>query len=77
MSRPRDFTVLRKSDPHFLLEMEKGRLRARDSQGLCGKIDSLAYRAFANADLGFQLQTHGIHQPIAIGRIVNTEGKGD
>jgi hypothetical protein len=45
--------------------------------GLSGKIDSLAYRAFANADLGFQLQTHGIHQPIAIGRIVNTEGKGD
>ena len=76
MSRPRDFTVLRKSDPHFLLEMEKGRLRAR-ILGLSGKIDSLAYRAFANADLGFQLQAHGIHQPIAIGRIVNREGKGD
>jgi hypothetical protein len=34
-------------------------------------------RALANTDLGFQLQTHGIHQPIAIGGIVNTEGKGD
>ena len=31
-------------------------------------------RAFANTDLGLQFKTHGIHQPIAIGRLVTQTG---
>jgi len=77
MSRPRDFAVLRKSDPHSLFWDGKGKASgAGFLRALERSIPWLA-RAFANTDSGWQLKTHGIHQPIAIGRTVNTERKGD